>query len=81
MITVFNEMDLDMIESAANFITLVFDGEEEAFTFNENMLHQGVILRHLAGWGLSDCVRVTIGNDEENEYLIDSLSSMLAASE
>ena len=81
MITVFNEMDFDMIESAANFITLVFDGEEEAFTFNENMLHQGVILRHLTGWGLPDCVRVTIGRNEENEYLIDCLSSMLTTSE
>ena len=77
MITAFNQMDFDMIPSVANFITLLFDGEDEAFSFNENMLNQGVILRHLTGWGLPDCVRVTIGSDEENEYMIDSLSKIL----
>ena len=79
--TVFNEMDLEMIPSAANFITLVFTDEEEAVAFNESMLHEGVILRHLSGWGLADCVRVTVGNEDENEHLIDCLSNILTPSE
>ena len=67
-----------MIPSAANFITLIFNNEDEAFSFNENMLNEGIILRHLLGWGLADCVRITVGTEEENEYLIQSLSKVLA---
>ena len=79
MITTFNQMDLDMIPSVANFITLLFDCEDEALSFNDSMLQQGVILRHLSGWGLPECIRVTIGSDEENEYMIDCLSKTLSS--
>ena len=74
----FNEMDLEFIPSAANFLTLVFNSTKEAESFYDTMLHKGIILRHLAGWGLPECVRVTIGTDEENEYLIECLSDMLS---
>ena len=75
---VFKELGLDYIPSAANFLTLVFDNEEEAASFCDTMLHKGIILRHLAGWGLPDCVRVTIGKESENEYLVSCLSEILS---
>jgi len=75
---VFKELELDYIPSAANFLTLVFDNEEEATSFCDTMLHKGIILRHLAGWGLPDCVRVTIGKESENEYLVSCLSEILS---
>ena len=65
------------IPSAANFLTLVFNSIEEADSFNNAMLHKGIILRHLSGWGLPECVRVTIGSEEENEFLIECLSKIL----
>ena len=75
---VFQEMNLEVIPSAANFLTLVFESEHEAESFNMAMLHRGVILRHLSGWGLPDCVRITVGTEEENEYLIECLSEVLS---
>ena len=78
LMEVFGEMNLEVIPSAANFLTLVFDGEQEAALFNTAMLHRGVILRHLSGWGLPDCVRITVGTEEENEYLIESLLEVLS---
>ena len=78
LIEVFNEMDIEIIPSAANFITLIFNDAEEAYSFNENMLNQGVILRHLSGWGLADCVRITVGTEEENEFMIESLAKVLS---
>ena len=75
---VFNEMSIENIPSAANFLTLVFNNVEEAESFNHAMLLKGIILRHLDGWGLPVCVRVTIGTDEENEYLIECLSEILS---
>ena len=74
----FQEMDIEVIPSAANFLTLVFDNEDEATSFNESMLQNGIILRHLAGWGLPNCVRVTIGTEEENECLIKSVLNVLS---
>ena len=73
LIEVFQEMNLEVIPSAANFLTLVFEGEQEAESFNTSMLHCGIILRHLSGWGLPDCIRITVGTEEENEYLIECL--------
>ena len=78
LMKVFQEMNLEVIPSAANFQTLVFESEQEAESFNKAMLHRGVILRHLSGWGLPDCVRITVGTKEENEYLIECLSEVLS---
>jgi len=75
---VFNELQLDYIPSAANFLTLVFNNEQEAASFSDTMLHKGIILRHLVGWGLPDCVRVTMGQESENEYLVKCLSEILS---
>ena len=74
----FDEMRIEYIPSAANFITLVFNNEDEAESFNNAMLHKGIILRHLKGWGLSHCVRITVGKEEEIEYLIRCLSEILS---
>ena len=74
----FQKAEIKTIPSAANFITLVFENEEEAESFNDNMLHKGIILRHLPGWGLPNCIRVTIGTEEENEYLIKCISKILS---
>ena len=67
---VFKKMQLDYIPSSANFLTLVFENEETAESFNDNMLHKGIILRHLRGWGHPNCIRVTIGTKEENIYFL-----------
>ena len=76
----FNEMRIEYIPSAANFLTLVFNNEEEAESFNNAMLHKGIILRHLKSWGLSNCIRITIGTKEENLYFLQQLSSVLQKS-
>jgi histidinol-phosphate aminotransferase len=77
---VLKEMELDYIPSSANFLTLVFENEEAAESFNDNMLHKGIILRHLRGWGLPNCIRVTIGTEEENRFFLQQLPSILQAS-
>jgi len=78
LIKVFQEMNLEVIPSVANFLTLVFDGKQESESFNTAMLHRGIILRHLSGWGLPDSVRITVGTEKENEYLIECLLKVLS---
>ena len=74
----FQEAGIETIPSAANFITLVFSPAKKAKAFNEAMLQKGIILRHLPGWGLPNCIRVTIGKEEENEHLIKCISKILS---
>ena len=76
--SVFKEMDLDYIPSAANFVTLVFKETEEAGEFTKSLFQHGIILRHLSGWGLENCVRITIGTEEENHFTIKCLSQILS---
>ena len=37
------------------------------------MLQNGIIVRHLESFGLSECVRVTIGTQEENNQYLNIL--------
>ena len=77
LIVVFQEMNIEFILSAANFLTLIFEDEEEAASFSQAMLQRGIILRHLASWGHKDCIRLTVGTEEENKYFLEQLSSIL----
>ena len=70
----FDECKLDYIPSVANFLTLVFKNEKSAKLFCKSMLQRGVILRHLSGFGLPECVRVTTGTQEENTIFFDHIS-------
>ena len=63
--------------SAANFITLVFSSNVEADDFTRKLLLHGIIIRHLASFGLPECVRITIGTNKENEYFIDVLEKLV----
>jgi len=72
----FKENNFNYIPSATNFITLKFSSEENAHNFTQKMLHKGVILRHLIGFGLPNCVRVTIGLEQENDYLIKNIKEL-----
>ena len=64
------------IPSAANFLTLIFQSEEEAASFNKSLLHKGFILRHLPGWGLPNCIRITIGTENEIGALMDKIKGI-----
>jgi histidinol-phosphate aminotransferase len=40
------------------------------------LLERGVILRPMAGYGLPDCLRITIGNHDENRRLLATLDDI-----
>ena len=74
---VFKDLNLEFISSTANFITLIFNNEMEAFSFSDRFLREGVILRHLKSFGLPECVRVTLGNKDEMDCFIEKLELIL----
>ena len=77
MTDVFDSLELQHISSVANFVTLVFENGDNAKGFTQNMLKNGVILRHLIGFGLPECVRVTIGTVDENKFFIEKLNNIM----
>jgi histidinol-phosphate aminotransferase len=70
------EMDFCVVPSAANFIMLVFADKGPAWQTFEGLLARGVIVRPLAATGLANCLRVSVGTPEENEYLVSALQQM-----
>ena len=64
-------LGIEVWPSEANFV-LARTGEN---TY-ERLLQEGVIVRPMAGFGLPDCVRISVGLPEENERLVKALRRM-----
>ena len=76
----FDALGLGFIKSHANFIMVEIEVEMEdinAAAIYQALLEQGVIVRPLAGYGLPNWLRITVGIAEDNMRLIDTLRSIL----
>jgi histidinol-phosphate aminotransferase len=71
----FAELSLEWIPSAGNFVTFKLG---DAAAVNLSLLRQGVIVRPLAGYGMPEWLRVTIGLPEENARFLAALREALA---
>jgi histidinol-phosphate aminotransferase len=72
----FSSLGLQFIPSQANFIT--FRLGSSAKELYEALLKEGIIVRHLASFGMEEWIRVTIGKEEENRSFISALKKVLA---
>ncbi len=72
-------LGIHFIPSQANFLT--FCVEHNAHRLYEALLRQGIIVRHLASFGLSNCVRVTVGTPSQNQRFMTALQTILAGSD
>lgn len=59
------------LPSQTNFLML--DLAREASGFESHLFDRGVIVRPMAGYGLPETVRISIGSREENRRLLDAL--------
>lgn len=73
----FETLGLKYVPSYANFV-LVHVGD--AARINLELLKRGVIVRPVAGDGLPEWLRVSIGLPQENQQFIDALTAILRAS-
>ena len=62
--------------AVANF--LYADTGVDATTLFESLLHQGVIVRPLAGFGAPEAVRITVGTSDDHAVLDSALSAVVA---
>lgn len=70
-------MGLECLPAYGNFITFKV---ADASQVNQMLLRQGVIVRPLASYGMSDYLRVTVGLLKENERFLHALSGILQRS-
>jgi len=62
------------VPSHANFIFM--DLGKPAADVNNAMLHQGVIIRPMAGWGFPTMIRVSVGTREQNLRFLAALDKL-----
>ena len=74
----FDSRGVDYVPTYANAVMMILPTAEEAAWFNEEMLKRGVILRRLAGFGLPNGIRVTVGTDEQMTYFEESFDAVMA---
>ena len=72
--TGFRRLGLSWIQSYANFISFKVPTAAEVF---QRLLSQGVIVRPIAGYGMPDYLRVTIGTAAENARFHAALEAVL----
>jgi len=76
----FRALGLDFIPSCGNFVSVELprrDGAPRAGAVYQALLRRGVIVRPVAGYGMPDHLRVTIGLAEENDRFLRALGESL----
>ncbi len=68
-------------DSVANFVLIHFpaEGEKTAAKADAFLNKGGVILRGVASYGLPNCLRMTVGTEEENRLAVKLLTDFMAA--
>lgn len=66
--------------SHGNFLLIRFDDPEAAEAALQAMNAAGVIPRRVAGYGLPDCLRITVGTEAENDAVVAALTEFTGVS-
>jgi histidinol-phosphate aminotransferase len=62
--------------SQTNFLLVEFGARTQAI--EAALLAEGIVLRPMAGYGLADCLRITVGERGENTRLLEALDRAMA---
>ena len=68
-------------DSSANFVLIHFpsEGEKTAANADAYLNRHGVILRPVINYGLPDCLRMTVGSEEQNRLAVSLIQQFMAA--
>ncbi|MFT3896127.1 MAG: histidinol-phosphate transaminase [Thermomonas sp.] len=68
------ERGLRVAPSQTNFLLVEFG--DEAARIEAGLVGRGVVLRPMGGYGLGECLRVTVGTAQDNARLLDALDAL-----
>ena len=66
----FDELSIEYIKPAANFVMILLPSEELAAEFCTSCLEHGILVRHVNSFGVPNGVRINTGTKEETEYAL-----------
>lgn len=73
------KLGLTVTPSVGNFLLVHFpqDGATGAAACDAFLKSRGIIVRRVAGYGLPDCLRITVGEGEENQAVVAALGDFM----
>ncbi|CAN5115689.1 histidinol-phosphate transaminase [soil metagenome] len=74
-----SKLGLKPLPSVGNFLTIGFGSKERAAAANDWLMNDGLIPRMIAGYGLPEHLRITIGTEAEVKAVAASLQRFVAA--
>lgn len=74
-------LGLGATDSVCNFVLVRFPGGEgrDAAAADRFLRSKGVIARAMGGYGLPECLRITIGREDENHAVIEAVSEFVSS--
>lgn len=69
-------MGIEALPSQTNFVLARFGGRTAEI--ESGLFQRGVMVRPMAGYGLADCLRITLASRIENRRFIDTLEEVMA---
>ena len=75
------KLGLKVTPSVANFLLIHFPNEKSrsAVAADEFLKSRAIILRRVASYHLPDCLRLTIGSEEENRTVLAALDAFMGS--
>jgi histidinol-phosphate aminotransferase len=71
-------LGLEVAPSVANFLLIRFPGPpRDAAAAHEFLTRRGVIMRPMGAYGLGDCLRLTVGAEDENLAVLAALAEFV----
>jgi len=73
------KLGLEVTPSVGNFVLIHFPATKgrDAASADEYLKARGIILRRVAAYGLPNCLRMTIGTEDDNHKVVAALASFL----
>ncbi len=73
----FDAMGIEVIPSVANFLSFAVPGGAASEVYSR-LLHEGIIVRPVANYGLPGHLRVTVGLEDENARFLEALAKVVS---
>ena len=73
------KLGIEVVPSVGNFLLLRFPATpgKTAADADAFLLSRGLVLRRLDGYGLPDCLRLTVGSEEANRLVVAALADFM----
>ncbi|MDH3668732.1 MAG: aminotransferase class I/II-fold pyridoxal phosphate-dependent enzyme [Paracoccaceae bacterium] len=68
------QLGLAVPKSHTNFVLIGFGSTEKAASAAAALRNEGVVLRPMGGYGLADCLRATVGSEEDMQIARDMIA-------